>query len=402
MLPDLTATARPVERQLRARYDAVTHALGDTALSEHDRAGAYGALGHYLLTATFFDEARLCYAHAEALEPTNALWPYLRGHAALRAGDRMTAAEAFDRTRALRPDYVPALVWLGDASLDLDRLDAAQRAFDSALTHAPESAAALFGAGRVALARGRYADAVSYLEHAKRADPRALTINYSLAMAYRGVGQADRSAALLQQRGNGAPELPDPLLQESDVVLDSAVSYESLGMQALRHRDWTGAAQIFRKGLDVAPGDASLRYWMATAMIASGDAAGAEREFRQVIRTQPDFAKAHFSLGAILDQRGQKDAALQEYEAAVRAAPNMPEARLRLADTLRLLNRMQPAVAQYEEAVRLDPGVAAAWLGGAQALIAVGDRARARDWIARGQRLHPGRPEWSALAGAVR
>jgi len=275
-------------------------------------------------------------------------------------------------------------------------------AFAGALALQPDSAPALFGAGRAALARQAYAEATGYLERALQVDPRATVINYPLAMAYRGTGQRNKADALLQRRGNTAPDLPDPLLQQADVVLESAVSYEGIGMQALRRQDWGGAVQAFRRGLEVAPDDPALRYWMATAMIASGDAPGAEREFREVVRRQPQFANAHFSLGAILDRRGDKAGALGEYQAAVKAAPNMPEARLRLADTLRAQGQQASAVAQYEEAVKLDPTMADAWIGGAEALVAAGRTADARTWIARARRIHPDRRELAELEARVR
>jgi tetratricopeptide (TPR) repeat protein len=254
----------------------------------------------------------------------------------------------------------------------------------------------------VALARGSYADAAQQLEQALRVDPRATAINYPLATAYRHVGQPQRADALLRTRGTAVPALDDPVLEQASVALDSAVSYESAGMDALRRQDWNGAVAAFRRGLEVAPGDPSLRYWMASAMIAGGDAAGAEREFRAIAAAHPEYAKAHFSLGAILDQQGRRDEARREYEQAVRTDPTMVDARVRLADSLRNLRQLAPAMEQYEAAVNLDPNAVGAWLGGAQTLIALGQRERARDWITRGKRLHPARPEWSGLETAAR
>ena len=242
-----------------------------------------------------------------------------------------------------------------------------------------------------------YTDAVQYMEHALRVDPLASVVHYPLAMAYRGVGQTEKADSLLQKRGNTAPELPDPMLQNASVVLDSAASYEGIGMQALRRQDWAGAVQAFKRGLEVAPGDSSLRYGMASAMIASGDSVGAEREFQAIVRAQPDYAKAHFSLGAIFDRQGKRADALREYEAAVRYAPNLPDARLRLALVLRQAGQLQPAFAQFEETVRLDPNMVDAWIGGAQTLVALGQSEHARDWIARGRRVHPSRREWALL-----
>ena len=258
-LPDLTSVSGPVHTQIRTKYDAL-NAGATSSASDADRAHRFAELGHVLLAATFFDEAVLCYRHAEALQPSEATWPYLRGHASLRKGDREDAASAFERTLILKPDYLPARVWLGDVDLDLGRADAARAAYAAALAREPASAAALFGAGRAALASRAYDEAIDRMEHALRVDPLASVIHYPLAMAYRGAGHTDKADALLQKRGNAAPELPDPMLQSASVVLDSAVSYEGIGMQAIRRQDWAGAIQAFKRGLEVAPGDPSLRY----------------------------------------------------------------------------------------------------------------------------------------------
>ncbi|MFN7985379.1 MAG: tetratricopeptide repeat protein [Vicinamibacterales bacterium] len=399
-LPDLSAVAAPVQTQIRARFDAVQRPSGNAPADE--RAGQCGELGHVLSAATFFDEAVLSYRHAEALQPTVATWPYLRGHASLRKGDREDAAAAFERALTLKPDYLPARVWLGDVQLDLGKPEAARATFDAALARQPDSAPALFGAGRAALERRAYADAVQHLEHALRIDPRASVMHYPLAMAFRGLGQNDKADEWLRKRGSVAPQLQDPMLQSASVVLDSAVSYESIGMQALRQQDWTGAVQAFRRGLEVAPDDPSLRYWMASAMIAGGDATGAIGEFEAIVRAHPDYAKAHFSLGAVYDQQGKAADALREYQAAAQFAPNLPDAHLRLALALRRSGKADQAVKEFETTVSLDPAMADAWVGGTQTLLALGRKEQAREWITRGKRLHPNRPEWTALEPQAR
>ena len=84
-LPDLSSAAAPVQTQIQLRFRELAQVLADNALPAADKAQTYAALGHHLLAATFFDEAALCYAHAEALVPGDVTWPYLRAHALQRA-----------------------------------------------------------------------------------------------------------------------------------------------------------------------------------------------------------------------------------------------------------------------------------------------------------------------------
>ena len=401
MLPDLASLAEPVQLQVRARYVSLSHSLDDPGASAADRAREYGALGHVLLAAKFFDEAAACYLHAESLAPTDMRWSYYLGHAYLRNGDRAGAEASFARALSLQPTDVPTLIWLGDTYLDDGRTDVAQATFARALSVKPDSAAALFGAGRTALARQAYRDAAQYMEQALAADPQASAVRYPLAMAYRALGERERAEVLLKQRGASAPALPDPLLQESEVVLDSAVSYEDRGLQALRSQQWAAAADAFRKGLEIAPDDTSLRYWLGTALYVSGDTAGAEREFQTVVRESPAFARAHFSLGAIFEARGQHAAARAEFSTAVQHDPNMAEARLRLAEIERATGQLAAAFTQYEAAVQLDPLMAGAWIGGARTLIDLKENGKARQWLAQATRVHPGQRELMDLQAAV-
>ena len=239
-------------------------------------------------------EAAISYGHAEALVGDDPRWPYLRAHAFLRMGDRPAAIAALERVLKLRPADLPSLVWLGEAYLDEGRLDLAQSAFARALAVQPESAAALFGAGRTAMARQAYAEAVQQMEHALAADPRASAIHYPLAMAYRATGDAAKVEAHLRLRGSVSPGLDDPLMVADGDILESAVAMEGRGMAALRAADFAAAAAAFRKGLEFSPDDSSLRYWLGAALYASGKTTEAEQEFLAVVQAVPGLCQGTF------------------------------------------------------------------------------------------------------------
>jgi tetratricopeptide (TPR) repeat protein len=398
-LPDLGGLAPSVQQQIRKRDAELKQALARSGSSGAEQAAAYGALGRLLMAATFSEQAASCFAQAEALATDDMRWPYYEGHAYLRKGDRAHAAAAFDRALKVRPDDLTSLVWLGESYLDDDRLDQAQSAFQRAIAIQPQSAPALFGAGRTALARQQYAEAAQYLERALAVDVRASAIHYPLAMAYRGLGNTQKADEHIRQRGSSYPALPDPLMQDDEDLLESAVSSERRGMQALKSADFPAAIAAFRQGLAIAPGDTSLRYWLGAALYASGDAEGAVREFSAVVRRAPDSANAHFSLGAIYEARRQRPRAIEEYHAAVRADPNLPESRLRLAEALRASGQLAASLEHYEAAVKLDPSLVDAWIGGAHALIELKRTEQASDWLNRASRLFPNRPELAEMRG---
>jgi tetratricopeptide (TPR) repeat protein len=402
VLPDAGTASPAVQAQLRSSYEKLKpfvaspgQQAANTSRLSGLTAGDYAAFAQMLVGAGYLDEALVCFRHAAALDPSSPVWPYTMGQVDLRNGDLDAAARAFEQVVSTSPDDTRALLWLGDTYFELGRFDDAQRIFSRVLAREPESAAALYGAGRAAVARRAYEEAVSYLEHARRNDPQATAINYPLALAYRSLKQPDTASALLARTGSVRPAMPDAGL--SAPPLNSAVTYEQSGMDALRAQDWKRAQQAFRSGLDVDPNDLSLRYWLGTALYVSGDQSGAEREWRTLLAHDHGYARAHYSLGALLAARGQQAEARQEYAAAVQSAPTMPEAHARLADTLVALGQPREAMKEYQEAVRLDPTQADAWMNGTRTLIALNDTERARAWLANARSVLPDRRELADL-----
>ena len=188
---------------------------------------------------------------------------------------------------------------------------------------------------------------MKYLEEALAHDPRASIIHYPLAMAYRGLGETEKADAHLRQRGHVDPALPDPMMSELNGSLHSAVAYERLGVNALDTREWAAAAAYFRKGVELAPDNPSVRHRLGTALFLNGDARAAMEQFEEVVRRSPEFAKARYSLGVLLMTSGRANEAVEQLAAAVKAEPNYVEARLRLAEALRRSGRPDESLPQY-------------------------------------------------------
>src|SRR5262249_47926232 len=173
-----------------------------------------------------------------------------------------------------------------------------------------------------------YTRAIEYLEQARSLDPRAAVIHYPLAMAYRAVGNVDQAQLHLRQRGPGELRPTDPLIEELDTLLESAVAYEVRGAHALDESQWAEAAEYFRKGIEFAPNEPSLRHKLGTALAMMGDTQGAFEQFQQVAQRWPKFAKGQYSLGVVLASTGRFAEAITHFSAAVKSDPNYVEARL--------------------------------------------------------------------------
>lgn len=388
-LPDVWRLSASVQTQVRERHAALMARLENRSTPPSELGRVYGDLGLILMATEFYQLAASCYLSAQALVPDDARWPYYLGHLYRRQGEPAKAAQFFSRALDLRPADTPTLIWLGETYLDQNRPDQAEPMFLRALSQEPGSAAALSGVGRAALAKQDFPRAVDHLERALAADPGALGLHYSLAAAYRSMGQLDRASAHVAKRGVGRPAPRDPLMAAFEAVLQSPLNFETQGLRALESGQVAQAADFFRKGLALAPDDPKLLHRLGTALYMQGDAAGAVRQFEEALRRAPDFPRAHFGLGMVLQLSGQRAGAIEHFAAAVKSQPDYVEARLALADAFGTAGRMQEALPQLARIVELEPSLAEAWVMYARTLIVVKRYREARDRLHEARRIHP-------------
>ena len=399
-MPDLSTLSASAQVQLRKAYDALSAARASGAATR-DQADAYGMLGKLLLATDHRQLAVVCFRNAQALDPGRFDWSYYLGHAFYGGGDVVQAAGAFERASSISPDDVPLLVWRGRVELDQGRTAQAQQHFERARSLQPRLPAALLGLGQVALARQDYAGAVRLLEEAASADSRAGAIQYALALAYRGVGDTAKAEARFRQQNNLRLEMPDPLMDELDTLLETSMAYQLRGSQALDRGEWGAAVELFRRGIVLAPDEPSLHHKLATALSMSGERAAAVRQFEEVTRRWPQFARGHYSLGLIAASSGQLDEALERFRRASRLDPFDIQSQLQLAQTLRATRRCGAARKEYARAGELDPRLAEVAFGDAMALVCLGKHLEARDSLLNAARTFPGHPGFAHAAARL-
>jgi tetratricopeptide (TPR) repeat protein len=398
-LPDLSRATPGVQRQLQDRYAALMTATSNAAAAPADLARAYGETGMMFRAAEYAVEAEACFLDAAALAPGDLRWPYYLGHLYRTGGRTDQAATAFERVLAIDGSYAPAMIWLGNTYLDQGRPEAAEPLFANAVSANGRSVAAVFGLGRAALARRDYTAAIAHFEQALAIDPAASVVHYPLALAYRGAGALDKAQAHLLPQGTGELKPADPLLDEVDASLESPVAYEIRGARALAAGKWDDAAGLFRKGVELQPGEPSMRHKLATALAMKGDIDGALAELHETIRRTPSFTKSHYSLGLLQAERGQPAQAIDQFTTALGYDPNYVEARLQLAELLRRTGRAAAALPHYAKVMALDPRLPEARFGYAMALVSTAHYQQAREALLEGTRLHPERAGF-ALAAA--
>jgi tetratricopeptide (TPR) repeat protein len=391
-LPDFSRIEEPIRRQLRERASALRLDIENPRTTTGDLGAAYGDMGQLLMAAQYLDAAEACYLNAQSLAPTDRRWPYYLGHLYRIKGPLAQSVTSFERALELQPSDVATLIWLGEVYLAQGRPEDAEPLFAKALALDPASISARSGAGRAALARRDYARAVTLLEEALTLRPQTSVLHYSLAMAYRSLGNLTKAEAHLQQQGAGEIRPADPLMDELDELLQSPMAYDLRGNRALQVGDWKAAAASFRKGLELAPADPGLRHRLGTALAQMGDARGAVEQFEHTLQIAPGYTKAHYSLGVLMEASGRQQEAVDHYSAALKSDPNYVQARARLAGILRRRGLAQEALAHYDQVLKADPRSEEAALGYVFILVGLQRYEEARDRLAAGMKTHPDEP----------
>ncbi len=368
-LPDLSGAEPSVATQLRGGYASLVATMQKPGATDADLGEAYGEMGRLLMAAEYRDAAEPCFLNAQMLVPSDGRWPYYLAHLYKAVGDAPNVVRSFERALHVQPDDLATLVWLGDTYLDQGRPADAEPLFAKALSLQPRSVPACTGSVRRCLPSRIYAGAVDRLRAGALARSQGdHDRHYPLAMAYRGMGNLEQAAAHLRARGPGEIRPPDPLMEQLSTLLESAVAYEVRGAQALDESKWEAAATYFRKGIELAPGEPSLRHKLGTALAMTGDTRGATQQFEEVTRRWPGFSKAQYSLGVILAASGRYHEAIERFTAAVKSDPTYAVAELQWAEALRASGHAAESLPHYQQAMTLDPRVAQARLGYAMAL----------------------------------
>jgi tetratricopeptide (TPR) repeat protein len=394
-LPDLSQMDKVVQQQIGDSYRTLTSLIDNRATPPADLARAHGETGKLLMAAEYFEAAEPFFLHAQALDPSEIRWPYYLGHIYVARAKPARAIASFERVLDLRPDDVATLVWLGDVHVDEGRPELAEPLFTRALSNQPRTVSALFGLGQVALARHEYSRAVAQFERVLATDPRASIAHYPLALAYRGLGDTARAEAHLGQHGSVEVGPPDPLMVELRGLMQGAVAEENRGIRALESGDFKTAADHFRKGVELAPDNPSVRHKLATALSLIGDTRGAFEQFQETVRRSPSYSQSHYSLGVLLAVNGRPQEAIEHFSTAIRYEPNYVEARLRLAEVLRQTGRPDAALTQYSQIIAIDPRAAEAEFGYAMTLVQMKRYEEARRRLTAAASQYPDRREFA-------
>jgi tetratricopeptide (TPR) repeat protein len=363
-----------------------------TAVAEAPRsAEAWGRLGKVLLAHEFSNEARACFAQAEALDPGEPRWPYHQG-TILSQGEPDAAIPKLQRAvEGCGNDPDAPRLRLAEILLAQGRPGDAEDQWQRLLRRDPAHARAHLGLARLAYQRGNLEQSMAHLNFAVNGSRTRKAAHFLLAEVYERRG--DKAAA--EQESRRAAALPDDegwpdrfdeevkqlqtgrqvflaradrLMREGRVAEaiallqqtvkdypDSSSGWLLLGTAFLAKHDLGGAEEALRKASRLAPDSVEIPFYLGNVRFLRGDHREAAAYFRQAVQLKPDFALAYYNLGHCLMRLGDRDGAIGAFRAAVTFKPDYADAHLNLGDLLLQTGQGAEALAHLRDAAQLDP-----------------------------------------------
>src|SRR6185503_16141388 len=112
-------------------------------------------------------------------------------------------------------------------------------------------------------------------------------IHYSLAMAYRGLGNAEKAVAHLAQQGSVGVRVNDPLVDGLQELIKGERVHLIRGKLALESYRYAEAADEFRKAIAANRDSIAAHVNLGGVLVATGDLKGAAEQYEETIRIDP-------------------------------------------------------------------------------------------------------------------
>jgi tetratricopeptide (TPR) repeat protein len=350
---------------LRKRHDAAARAFRTVLRLEPGHAQARDLLATALARAGKSDQARLL-AGTDPGSGAAAAARWIEVGNGDYAANRLADAEsAYRKAAAAQPDSHDAWFNLGLVLRRTGREREAVEAFERALAFKPDFVKALLLLGDLQLVRG---DKLAALAFARR----AAAIDTASADAWRmqaRIAHADRDL----------PECVGAYRKLAALGQSNAADYSALSDCLIRQGEAGAAFDALRSAEKLAPQDPAVLQAFAVHWGRQGDDRRALEYAERAIAGDAGAAAAWSSKGYALLRLRRLPEAIAALETAVRIDPAFANAWINLGQALLLNRELGKAIRALEKAIALAPAAPDAYLYLAQALLGAGQPGRARE-----------------------
>ena len=320
--PDLSKLTDAEKKQTIDIRQQISAYLENASEDDKVIASLYGDLGVIYQAINLATHAEHCYINANVLDPGKFRWAYYLAYLAHNNGDLQKALQRYKKADSIKPGYVPLQYRVAQIYLELNQLDKSEKIFRELLQHKEMAAEANAGLGQIAYLKHDYENAIKYLTRALELQPEALSLNYQLGQAYRGIGDMKMAREHLKQYKDVDLVVYDPMVRELETKLTPSLMIFVDAMKAVQQKDYAEAIKHFTKGLELFPANASARTSYARALYLNGDKEAARIQLEQALQQKPDKTLTLFLLAILDDAAGNTEQALKRYNRVIELMPD--------------------------------------------------------------------------------
>jgi len=387
--PNLAGTDQPVQTQIQNAERALSTILAQSNASGTQKAKAFGMLGEIYQAYDLGDAALASYANAAKLQPQSFRWHYYLAYLFEKRGDADAAAREYERVLAIKPNDGCAMLRLAQVELELSNLDSAKSWLRNPAAQRAAPAAAITELGKVALAEHQYQMALKYFRKALAIEPKAASIHYQLAKAYRALGDLQLMQENLRAQGDGDPTVHDPLLDEISAIKQSRLDLWKRGNLAMNEKRFSDAVAAYSQMVNMEQSDPIGYLYLAEALAGSGQREQALEQYAHALQLDPNNAVAHYNIGILLTEARRGELAMAQFREAIRLNPEMIAAHFNLANLLMRRGKDDEAGQEYGIVVTAEPQNGLARLMQAMAAVHAKKYAQARSFLEQASQALP-------------
>jgi len=230
----------------------------------------------------------------------------------------------------------------GQAALQNNNLEAAERAFRSVIACDPKSASAHVNLGVVEMRRKRWEHALSELRKAEALAPQMRGIRLNIGLVYFREGDYRSATPVLR-----SVVASDPTLQARYL----------LGLCYFFTADYRAAAADLYANWAEQSGDLMYLYVLGISAEHSGNRELADLSFERLMQVGSDSPELHLLKGKAFLNRGQPEEAIPELERAAAANPQLPFVHFNLGWAYAKKREYDRARTEFLKDIAIEPDV---------------------------------------------
>ena len=259
------------------------------------------------------------------------------------------------------PNNPEELLEKGNMELDSGNILAAEQLFNKALSLDPSFAPAIKGLSKLSLHKGDLKKANDYAIDAVEKDEDFREWSKSITKISENIQNGNRNV----QKG-----LFDEAIKSFELILKDHPYFPDAefykGLTRFRQKDIEGAAEYFKKALEVYPEHQKARKGLdnvtkqflnaGNKSYKRGDITKATDYYEKAIEFDSDFYLAYFQLGVLQKKQGQSKKAIESLQKVLKIKPDHEKTWFTLGTAYEADGNKQDAILHYSKAIEINPG----------------------------------------------